>query len=239
MAYTVNLTHRGKQVIECFELFDEASFGADKLYFRGSCCCPKEIKDQVMIALGDKRKLNYNGFAVEFDLLKEDEEMTPELKQKIDELLGIGNPLMRDEKETGKVTVPTIALNRYNIPNKKYWNGVVPTDVKDPEKASAAVKFMLRVKFRDDFAYITFGCPWELTLEYGSGTLSDKSSPKEFVDNFALLECHFISKEDALTILDTIFGNVSLVTSIANDFTKISIETPTTELMDENGFIIS
>ena len=221
MAYTVNLTHRGKQVIECFELFDEASFGADKLYFRGSCCCPKEIKDQVMIALGDKSKLNYNGFAVEFDLLKEDEEMTPELKQKIDELLGIGNPLMRDYNVTGKVTVPTIALNRYNIPNKKYWNGVIPTDVEDPEKASAAVKFMLRVKFRDDFAYITFGCPWELTSEYGSGTLSDKSSPQEFVDNFALLECHFISKEDALTILDTIFGNVSLVTSIANGFTKI------------------
>jgi methyl-accepting chemotaxis protein len=67
----------------------------------------------------------------------------------------------------------------------------------------------------------------------------EADAKQEFVDNFALLECHFISKEDALTILDTIFGNVSLVTSIANDFTKISIETPTTELMDENGFIIS
>lgn len=239
MAYTVNLTHRGKQVIECFDLFDEASFGADKLYFRGSCCCPKTIKNQIMIALGDKSSLNYNGFAVEFDMLKEDEEMTPELQEKIDELLGIGNPLMRDENENGEVTVPTIALNRYNIPNKKYWNGVVPSGVEDPEKASAAVKFMLRVKFRDDFAYITFGCPWELTSEYGSGTLSDKSSPQEFVDNFALLECHFISKEDALTILDAIFGKVSHTTSLVHKFKQFHIETDSTELMDENGFIIS
>jgi hypothetical protein len=35
MAYTINLTHRGPQVIECIDLFDEARYGADKLFFRG------------------------------------------------------------------------------------------------------------------------------------------------------------------------------------------------------------
>jgi hypothetical protein len=67
-------------------------------------------------------------------------------------------------------------LNRYYIPNKKFWNNVVPSDVENPYKASAAVKFSLRVYFRDDYAYIDFGCPWEFTSEYGiSETLDDSS----------------------------------------------------------------
>lgn len=35
MAYKINLKHRGNSIIECIDLFDEASYGADKLFFRG------------------------------------------------------------------------------------------------------------------------------------------------------------------------------------------------------------
>ena len=81
-----------------------------------------------------------------------------------------GNPL----KEGDDASI--IALNRHHIPNKKFWNNTPPSDVENPYKASAAVRFSIRVHFRDDFAYIDFGCPWEFTSEYGiSETLDDGS----------------------------------------------------------------
>lgn len=43
MAYTINLTHRGPQVIECIDLFDEARYGADKLFFRKRCATVAEV----------------------------------------------------------------------------------------------------------------------------------------------------------------------------------------------------
>jgi hypothetical protein len=43
MAYTINLTHRGPQVIECIDLFDEARYGADKLFFRKRCETVAEV----------------------------------------------------------------------------------------------------------------------------------------------------------------------------------------------------
>ena len=159
---SVNLTHRGPQVIECIDLFDEARYGADKLFFRGRFEKTKDIFDQVIFAL------TTNDSTAEW---------------------GNGNPLLKGDD------VPTIALNRYHIPNKKFWNNVVP-DVEDPYRASAAVKFSIRVHFRDDFAYIDFGCPWELTSEYGTGSLDEKSDADDFINSFTLLHCHFISKED-------------------------------------------
>lgn len=161
MAYTINLTHRGPQVIECIDLFDEARYGADKLFFRGRFKTTDEVKCQVAIALGDTSQIvPPSGKTVE-DVVKE---------------YGIGNPLSKEEElEEGK-ELPTIALNRYHIPNKKFWNNTPPSDVENPYKASAAVKFSIRVHFRDDFAYIDFGCPWEFTSEYGiDGTLDDGS----------------------------------------------------------------
>ena len=224
MAYTINLTHRGPQVIECIDLFDEARYGADKLFFRGRFETKDELTSQVAIALGDESKL-----------------VLPEGKTKED--YGIGNPLT-ETPESGDLTgVPTIALNRYHIPNKKFWNNTPPSDVENPYKASAAVKFSLRVHFRDDFAYIDFGCPWEATEEYGSGTLnsSDETKAKNFMDNFVLLQCHFISKEDALRILDDLFENkVSTNTAtfaLMANMPQNTIET--TELVDEDGSIIS
>lgn len=147
-----------------------------------------------------------------------------------------GNPLEEGDD------VSIIALNRYRIPNKKFWNNTPPSDVENPYKASAAVKFSIRVHFRDDYAYIDFGCPWELTTEelYGEGTLDKSSTAQNFMDNFVLLHCHFISKEDALQILDSMFPKTSANTAAHAIMKKtIQIVTETTELVDEDGSIIS
>ena len=228
MAYTINLTHRGPQVIECIDLFDEARYGADKLFFRGRFKTTDEIKCQVAIALGDESKL-----------------VLPEGKKKED--YGVGNPLT-PTPESGDLTgVPTIALNRYHIPNKKFWNNTPPSDVENPYKASAAVKFSIRVHFRDDFAYIDFGCPWELTDEYGTGSLGESfpaldkdSKADDFINNFTLLQCHFISKEDALQILDGMFSKTSANTAAYAIMRNApQVVTETTELVDEDGTVIA
>lgn len=219
----INLTHRGPQVIECIDLFDEARYGADKLFFRGRFETAYEVKCQVAIALGD-----------------EENKLVPsEGKTKDD--YGIGNPLQKETSTNGEITVPTIALNRYHIPNKKFWNNTPPSDVDNPYKASAAVRFSIRVHFRDDFAYIDFGCPWEFTSEYGTGSLDESSTAQNFIDKFTLLHCHFISKEDALQILDTMFENK--VSENTADYAMMrnapQIVTETTELVDEDGTIIA
>ena len=145
-----------------------------------------------------------------------------------------GNPLKEGD------AAPIIALNRYHIPNKKFWNNTPPIDVENPYKASAAVKFSIRVHFRDDFAYIDFGCPWE---KVDDGTLdeTDSTTAQTFIDNFVLLRCHFISKEDALQILDAMFDNKvsanSAVYAIMRNAPQIITET--TELVDEDGTIIA
>jgi hypothetical protein len=206
MAYTINLTHRGPQVIECIDLFDEARYGADKLFFRKRCETVAEVEEQVIYAF-DKTQAPQGG-----------------------------NPLT-PTPESGDLTgVPTIALNRYHIPNKKFWNNVVP-DVEEPYRASAAVKFSIRVHFRDDYAYIDFGCPWELV---DNGKLTTSSDAQAFINEFVLLHCHFISKEDALQILDSLFSKTSANTAayaIMRNAPKVIIET--TELVDEDGSIIS
>ena len=155
-----------------------------------------------------------------------------------------GNPLTPTPESGDLTDVPNIALNRYHIPNKKFWNNTPPSDVENPYKASAAVKFSIRVHFRDDFAYIDFGCPWEFTSEYGiSGTLDDGSNPKDFIDKFTLLHCHFISKEDAIQILDAMFDNkVSENTFTLQVYKQGGFEPMpimTTELVDEDGSIIA
>lgn len=208
MAYTVNLTHRGPQVIECIDLFDEARYGADKLFFRGRFEKTKDIIDQVTFALTTNDSTS--------------------------EEWGNGNPLLKGDD------VPSIALNRYHIPNKKFWNNTPPSDVENPYKSSAAVKFSIRVHFRDDYAYIDFGCPWELTAEYGTGSLNEKSDADDFINSFTILHCHFISKEDALQILDSIFPKTSDNTAAYAIMRNApQIITETTELVDEDGTIIS
>ena len=145
-----------------------------------------------------------------------------------------GNPLKEGDD------APIIALNRYHIPNKKFWNNVVPSDVENPYKASAAVKFSIRVHFRDDFAYIDFGCPWE---KVDDGTLdeTDNTTAQTFIENFVLLHCHFISKEDALQILDAMFDNKVSENTASYKMMRNApqIITETTELVDEDGSVIA
>ena len=263
----INLTHRGPQVIECIDLFDEARYGADKLFFRKRCETFADVIDQVTVALGGYPTDIENYKASELAELQSqkeeeenaevrDEEKINTLTTQITEIeterankkskfvnlvseMGVGNPLTQETSET-EITVPIIALNRYHIPNKKFWNNTPPSDVENPYKASAAVKFSIRVHFRDDFAYIDFGCPWELTAEYGTGSLDENSKADVFIENFVLLQCHFISKEDALQILDSIFSNTSTNTAAyAMMRNAPQIVTETTELVDEDGTIIA
>lgn len=197
MAYTINLTHRGSQVISGFDLFDECHYGADKLYLRGHFCCPTAIKEQVEIALG--------GGTLDEAKLKDiyETEITDEFKK---HKLGIGDPLTVTPENGDLSDVPIIALNRYQIPNKKFWNNTPPSDIANPHKASAAVTFSLRVYFRDDYAYINFGMPWAAVMDEAKDEVATVSlSVEEMIKNFRLLQCHFISKEDALQILNSIF----------------------------------
>ena len=187
---------------------------------RGTFSTVDEIKTQVAIALGDTSKL-----------------VLPEGKTIQD--YGVGNPLIETPENGDLTDVPTIALNRYLVPDKKFWNNVVPTDVEDPHKASAAVRFSLRVHFRDDFAYIDFGCPWEKT-QYGDNTLNPSSSHQDFLNNLVFLKCHFISFEDALQILDSIFGNVTENTLAYHKLCSTPrVDIMTTELVDGDGSIIA
>lgn len=223
MAYTIKLIHRGPQVISGFDLFDECHYGADKLYLRGHFCCPTAIKEQVEIALG--------GGALDEDKLKDiyETEITPEFKK---HKLGIGDPLTVTPENGDLTDVPTIALNRYHIPNKKFWNNTPPSDIANPYKASAAVTFSLRVYFRDDYAYINFGMPWSTVMEDETKeeVVTAQLTVEEMIKNFRLLQCHFISKEDALQILNSIFEGFG---------TEVAQVDEVLELEDTEGNVIS
>lgn len=221
MAYKINLKHRGTDVIEWIDLFDEASYGADKLFFRGRFQTAAEVKAQVEAAL-DSAQSVYGG----------------------------GNPLTAETSTDGTITVPTIALNRYHIPNKKFWNNTPPlktfvyddgsverVSVANPHKASAAVTFSIRVHFRNDFAYINFGCPWSAVMDEEDDETSDEIISD--MSKFALLSCHFISKDDALTILKDIVGEVVVANTLAKNLPKPKIIQEVLELTDEDGSIIS
>lgn len=227
MSYTLNLIDRGKCVISGIDLFDECHYGADKLYFRGNFCCPKCVAEQVKIALGignlniDKLKEVYENVTIDDNFLKTK--------------LGIGNPLEQEINENGEQTIPTIALNRFNIPNKKFWNNTPPLTnilnddgkierviIANPYKASAAVTFSLRLHFRDDFAYITFGCPWSEIMNEHEEETTYVEDVTELISHFKLLNCHFISKQDAIIVLESLG-----LTEVINWDKKIYTGTPT------------
>lgn len=222
MAYTINLTHRGPQVISGFDLFDECHYGADKLFLRGYFCCPTAIKEQVEIALG--------GGTLDEAKLKDiyETEITDDFKK---HKLGIGDPLTVTPENGALTDVPTIALNRYHVPNKKFWNNTPPSDIANTHKASAAVTFSLRVYFRDDYAYINFGMPWAAVMDEAKDEVATVSlTVEEMIKNFRLLQCHFISKEDALQILNSIFEGFG---------TEVAQVDEVLELEDTEGNVIS
>lgn len=226
MAYTLKLKDRGNSVISSIDLFDECHYGADKLFFRGSFDTPQDVAKQVTIALG--------GDGLDTAKLKEiyGVEITDEF---IATKLGIGNPLT-PEDESGVQTIPTIALNRFNIPNKKFWNNTPPSDIANPYKASAAVTFSIRLYFRDDYAYITFGCPWNAIMTETTDSEVTVEKGTDLIPNFKLLNCHFISKDDAITVLNELGLGV---TSWDKNFTVKQDTQEILELTDEDGTIIS
>ncbi len=226
MAYTLKLKDRGNSVIRCIDLFDECHYGADKLFLRGKFGTPQEVAEQVKIALG--------GGSLDTAKLKDiyGIEITPEF---IATKLGIGNPLT-PEDENGVQTIPTIALNRFNIPNKKFWNNTPPSDIANPYKASAAVTFSIRLYFRDDYAYITFGCPWDAIMDETTDKEITVANGTDLIPNFKLLNCHFISKDDAITVLNEMGLGV---TSWDKNFTVRQAAQEVLEIVDEDGSVIS
>lgn len=142
-----------------------------------------------------------------------------------------GNPLDTSEN------CPIIALNRFHIPNKKFWNNTPPIGIANPYKASAAVRFSIRVHFRDDFAYIDFGCPWsEIMTEEIDEEVSIEDVDTELIPHFKLLKCHFISKDDAITILEALGLEV---TNWDKNFPTTEDAQEVLELTDEDGSIIA
>lgn len=216
MSYNINLTDRGPSVISSIDLFDECQYGADKLFFRGKFGAPGDILTQIKIALGDISLLDKEQFSG-----KSEDEIKTEL--------GIGNPLEVEKSQTAEVTVPTIALNRYHIKGKKFWENVVPTDIANPYKASAAVSFGLRVIFKEDSAFIKFGAPWCTYMNEETDMNADGSSVS--INDFVLFAQRNISKEDSLLILESILEGVK----VRENTTAMNTTVHVINVVDENG----
>ena len=230
MAYRFNLIHRGASIVSEIDLFDECHYGADKLFLRGKFGTPQEVGKQVKIALG--------GDGLDEAKLKEIYEVDIDESFKKTKL-GIGNPLEVDDSQSGVVTVPTIALNRFHIPNKKFWDATPPSNVINPYKASNAVTFHMRLYFRDDFAYITFGCPWsEVTLNENETAVIDIENGTQLIPHFKLLKCQFISKEDAIVVLNELFDKEQFDIEWDKNISRKQ-EQDVLELVDGDGSFIS
>ena len=228
MSYTIKLKDRGTSVVRCIDLFDECHYGADKLFIRGNFGTPQDVANQVKIALGDESLLDTAKLKDIYDV-DIDETFT---KTK----LGVGNPLEQETTESGEQTIPTIALNRFHIPNKKFWNNTPPSGIANTYKASAAVTFSIRLYFRDDYAYITFGCPWSEIMNEETDEEVSIEKGTDLIPHFKLLHCHLISRDDAITVLEALGLEVT-------NWDKNSTTTETTqevlELTDEDGSLIS
>lgn len=96
--------------------------------------------------------------------------------------------------------------------------------------------FSIRLYFRDDYAYITFGCPWsEIMNEETDEEISIENGSK-LIPHFKLLKCHFISKDDAITVLQ------ELGLGVANwdkNFPTTEDTQEVLDLIDEDGSLIS
>ena len=228
MSYTIKLKDRGTSVVRCIDLFDECHYGADKLFLRGKFGTPQDVANQIKIALGDESLLDTakleDIYGVTID------ETFKKTK------LGIGNPLAQED-ENGVQSIPTIALNRFHIPNKKFWNNTPPSNIANPYKASAAVTFSIRLYFRDDFAYITFGCPWSEIMNEETDKEITVTNGTDLIPHFKLLKCHFISKDDAITVLQELGLDDKIVWD--KNFPTTENAQEVLELTDEDGSLIS
>lgn len=181
---TVDLTHRGKSTITSIDLFDECEFGADKLRIRGTFATLWECAYQIAFALAD------------IDTLKNLQKTHTKYITKTDfsedecKRFGGGNP-MEQNAEYG------IALNRFNVPEKKFWENRIPSETY-PSHADYCVQFILRVQFYKDFGYIHLGLPWK----------DDRTDPI-ILSELRLLKCCNISPEDAKSIIDFMIAEAS------------------------------
>lgn len=227
MSYKINLTDRGPSVISSIDHFDECHYGADKLFFRGKFYNPTDILAQVKIALGDVSNLDMEKLKEMYPGKKEDDIKT---------ILGIGDPLTSTSEGDDLKNVPTIALNRFYKRDKKFWENRIPNNIANPYKANAAVTFGIRVIFKEDSAYITFGVPWGSIMVEETDKIDTYITGGDLLSEMALLSHRNISKEDSLLILEQIFETVADVRGNTN---KIKITTNVVEdLYDSDGSLI-
>lgn len=101
--------------------------------------------------------------------------------------------------------------------------------------------FSIRLYFRDDYAYITFGCPWSEIMNEESGELlanyDESENGLELIPHFKLLNCHFISKDDAITVLEALGLDDKIVWD--KNFPTTEDAQEVLELTDEDGSIIA
>lgn len=225
MSFQVNLPCRGESVIEKIDLFDECQFGADKLYFRGRFDTLKEVSDQILISLGYTNNLNFDALREKYGADATDED----IKMK----LGIGNPLLYKTSDGTITNVPTIALNRYKVPGKKFWNKNERHDTsKDditnmtpdmfPYKADYALRYKIRLHFFDDYGYIDFGVPWsekvcgeDVSWLYNLPNDNILLATIFFCSNLKILNTHFIDKYDAAEILKKLdFSSIGVTNNV-------------------------
>ena len=220
MSLKLNLTDRGPSIISGFDLFDECHFGADKLFLRGHFKTPEEVFNQIAIALGDEKKI---------DTSKAEELYGKNWKKE----LGFGNPLTITTSDNFD-DVPNIALNRYKVPNKKFWENRVPENIANPYKAKGAVSFAIRVYLKEDSVFIKFGAPWSLVMddeETQTEVVLDDSAAKELYKKFVPFSHCNISLEDTIQILSAIFKDVDIEANIIDSKTTVT----TLDLEDEEG----
>lgn len=175
---TFNFKHRGRQVVEWIDLFDECRYGAEKLFFRGRFETISEVAEQIAASLSDKFKEQ-----------------------------GSGNPVAQDKQgESGTIYAEGIALHRYRVPDKQLWTPIDFKD-KYPYKARYAVEYLLRLKFYEDYGYIKVGVPWE-KLYNEDGKLNEKYpiDPSYVSNGFSLEDirplCWWeISKKDVNVVM--------------------------------------
>lgn len=222
---------RGHSAIAWIDYFDETTYGADKLFFKKRCKTIQEVADEILTTAAiPHTKVPKGNVAsgIQFDF-------------------------------------PVASINRYNVPDKKF---LTFPDASDPYpyKAKYAMRMLLRIKFYNDFGYMEIGIPWK-PLYNEDGTLNElypnaiktkDETGQEVIEEidttgsfdtvngkqvlrYKVLNCTWISKNDAEFLLENIGNFLSTTNGIATAEANgglSSVDGGVTPVTDENGNMV-